>query len=81
MIFMTVFLAPVTEELIFRGVVFTSVREHSRVLAYVISALLFGFIHVMDSVLAGNLSEMVQMIPALLFIGFRTVYPLSRSDA
>ena len=63
MIFMTVFLAPVTEELIFRGVVFTSVREHSRVLAYVISALLFGFIHVMDSVLAGNLSEMVQMIP------------------
>lgn len=32
-------------------------------LAYVVSAFLFGFIHVMNSVFAGNIFEMVQMIP------------------
>lgn len=63
MVIMTVFLAPVTEELLFRGLVFTSIRRHSRLLAYLVSAFLFGFIHVMDSVLGGNFSEMVQMIP------------------
>ena len=63
MLFVTGFLAPVGEELIFRGVIFTGLRKYNRVLAYVVSAFLFGFIHVMSSVFAGNILEMVQMIP------------------
>lgn len=63
MIVMTVLVGPLTEELLFRGLVFTSIRKHSRLLAYLVSAFLFGFIHVMDSVLGGNFSEMIQMIP------------------
>lgn len=63
MFFVTGFLAPIGEELIFRGVVFTSLRKYNRFLAYVVSAFLFGFIHVMNSVFAGNIGEMIQMIP------------------
>lgn len=63
MFIVTGFLAPIGEELIFRGVVFTGLRKCNRTLAYVVSAFLFGFIHVMSSVFAGNIGEMVQMIP------------------
>ena len=63
MFFVTGFLAPIGEELIFRGVIFTGLRKYNRVLAYVVSAFLFGFIHVMNSVFAGNIGEMIQMIP------------------
>lgn len=62
MFFVTGFLAPIGEELIFRGIIFTGLK-YNRFLAYVVSAFLFGFIHVMNSVFAGNIFEMVQMIP------------------
>ena len=39
-------LAPIVEELLFRGVVFGSIRRRSRILAYVVSALVFSFYHV-----------------------------------
>jgi len=39
-------LAPISEELMFRGVVFGSIRRKSRILAYAVSALLFSFYHV-----------------------------------
>lgn len=63
MFFVTGFLAPIGEELIFRGIIFTGLRKYNRFLAYVVTAFLFGFIHVMNSVFAGNIFEMVQMIP------------------
>lgn len=50
MFFMTVFLAPLVEETIFRGVVFGSIRRHSRLLAYLLSALLFGLLHVWQQI-------------------------------
>lgn len=59
-------LAPIGEELIFRGIIFTGIRKYNRVLAYLVSGFVFGFIHVMNSVLAGNMIEMVQMIPYML---------------
>lgn len=62
----TGFLAPISEELIFRGIIFTGIRKYNRVLAYLGSGFIFGFIHVMTSVFAGNVVEMVQMIPYML---------------
>ena len=44
-------LAPVAEEVLFRGVAFGTLRRRSRVLAYVVSILLFGFYHLWDSFL------------------------------
>ena len=43
---MTVFLAPIVEEVLFRGVVFGSVAPRSRGWAYVLSAALFSLNHV-----------------------------------
>ncbi|MBQ4427998.1 MAG: CPBP family intramembrane metalloprotease [Oscillospiraceae bacterium] len=40
-----VFLAPVCEEVLFRGVVFGTIQRKSRALAYVVSALLFALYH------------------------------------
>lgn len=40
-----VFFIPVIEELLFRGLVFGWLREHSRTVAYVISCLLFAVLH------------------------------------
>lgn len=79
MFFVTGFLAPIGEELIFRGVVFTGLRKYNRFLAYAVSAFLFGFIHVMNSVFAGNIFEMVQMIP-YAFSGLVFAYIYERTD-
>ena len=43
---LAIFLAPMVEEPIFRGAVFSLLREKSRVLAYVVSMLLFSVYHV-----------------------------------
>lgn len=79
MFFVTGFLAPIGEELIFRGVIFTGLRKYNRFLAYVVSAFLFGFIHVMNSVFAGNIFEMVQMIP-YAFSGLVFAYIYESTD-
>jgi len=42
----TIFLAPIVEECLFRGVVFGSIRARSRVWAFVISAAVFAAYHV-----------------------------------
>ena len=41
-----IFLAPIVEEVLFRGVAFGSLRERSRAAAYIVSALLFSVYHV-----------------------------------
>lgn len=43
---MTVFLAPIVEEVLFRGVVFGSLRNKDRMGAYIVSVLLFAILHV-----------------------------------
>ncbi len=45
-VLIVVFLAPFIEEVLFRGYVFGSLRDHSRVVAYVVSCVLFAFLHV-----------------------------------
>jgi len=41
-----VFMAPIVEEVLFRGVIFGGVRERNRVAAYVLSVLMFSMYHV-----------------------------------
>ena len=47
----TVFLAPVTEEVLFRGLLFSGLRRKSRLGAYLVSCLSFAFIHVVSSIM------------------------------
>lgn len=48
-----VFLAPLVEEVLFRGLVFDSLRTQSRAAAYAVSTLLFAFLHVWRFLLSG----------------------------
>lgn len=41
-----ILLAPFVEEVLFRGLVFGGLRSHSRLVAYLVSCLLFAFLHV-----------------------------------
>lgn len=51
MLGLAVFLAPVVEEVLFRGVLFGSIRRKNRLAAYIITILVFGIYHVWQSVL------------------------------
>lgn len=49
---MTVIFAPIVEEIVFRGAVFGALRQKNRLLAYVVSVLLFSLYHVWGYMLA-----------------------------
>lgn len=62
-----VFLAPFVEEVLFRGYVFGNLREHSRTAAYLISCLLFAFLHVWQfAVVERSLSYFLLMLQYLV---------------
>lgn len=71
---LAIFIAPIVEEALFRGVVFGSLRGRSRVLAYLVSTLLYGLYHVWQYALAyadaALLLYAVQYIPISLALGF-----------
>lgn len=78
---MAVFIAPIVEECLFRGVVFGSIREKSRVGAYAASAVLFSVYHVWQYALVyadwGMLVYAIQYIP--VSIALCLCYDKSRS--
>lgn len=70
----TVFLVPVAEELLHRGLIFGALQGKSRLLAYVVSTFVFAFIHI-----AGYVGRypadtlllcLVQYLPAGLCLGY-----------
>jgi len=60
-IFMVVILAPILEEILFRGVIFGPLRKKSRFLAYFVSTALFAFLHIVAFLL-------LTFDPSLFFI-------------
>ena len=58
MLILTVFIAPVVEETLFRGVVFGSLHGISRYLAYAVSGLVFALAHVLPHYGGLNLLQM-----------------------
>lgn len=66
----TVFFAPVLEEVLFRGVVFQSIRKKHRILAYAVSVGLFSVYHVWQYALTAPMMlwYAVQYIPVTLAI-------------
>lgn len=61
---MTVLVGPIIEELVYRVSVFRALVGRSRLLAYVLSSLLFGFQHVMQAVVFDqNYTELWNMLP------------------
>ena len=70
----TVFLVPITEELIYRGLIFRTLHSKSRLLAYLVSAGVFSLIHIVAYV--GSASSTIlllcflQYLPAGLALGW-----------
>lgn len=61
---MIVFVGPVIEELVYRVSVFRALLGKSRLMAYAVSALLFGFQHVLQAVVIDhNYAELWNMLP------------------
>ena len=61
------FLAPVVEETLFRGLVFGGLKERSRLLAYAASCILFALLHVWQFAVAGrDPAYFLWMVPYLI---------------
>ena len=73
--------APFVEETVFRVCIFGRLKESRfTVLGYLISAFLFGFIHIMDSILNGYFREWPFLIPYSL-LGLVLAYVYDRTDS
>lgn len=78
--FSTLIYAPIVEELVFRGVFYRALRPHFHwLLSALISAFLFGFIHVMFSLLTGNFNDLIYLLSYGL-IGFFLALAYEKSD-
>lgn len=70
MILVAVLLAPIVEETLFRGVLFGTIRRKSRLLAYIVTALVFSVYHLWQFFVGGfewsMLLYLLQYIPASL---------------
>lgn len=78
--FYTCIIAPVLEETIFRGGIYTFVKDKLGVIAaLVISSILFGMIHVSSSLFSGDLNDLVYLI---LYAGIGAIlgYAYERSQ-
>ena len=70
----TVFLAPPVEECLFRGLLFSTIHQKSRFLAFAVSALAFALVHVSGYLsyygALGSLLLLLQSLPAGLALGW-----------
>lgn len=58
----TIILAPLVEELFFRGIIFRSFSKYNVVLGVVVSSLFFGFVHIYQALFAGDVSQLYYLI-------------------
>ena len=77
----TVLLAPIAEETLFRGLIFSSIQKHRRVLAYIVCMLAFASIHMGSAIgqqsLPFLLLNLIQYFPA----GFALCWTYERADS
>lgn len=61
------FLAPISEELIFRYGLFNTMLPRSRKAAYIVTAVLFGLLHIWNEIFALDFAGMFAMAPRIVF--------------
>lgn len=70
----TVLLAPIAEEIMYRGVIFGSIYHRSKLLAYIVSTVLFAAVHLMGYITVYEPMQLLlgflQYLPAGLCLGF-----------
>ena len=75
----SVILAPIFEELLFRGTIFSWLYEIHPKFAHVVSGFIFGFVHVMNAVFSGNVTEILQVF-AYFFMGIALSYLYEKTN-
>lgn len=75
------FLAPITEEIIYRYLIFRAIREHNILIAHIGAALLFGFCHVWYYIIVcGNISSIIAMFPTFVIgLGCSIIYEKTKN--
>lgn len=76
----TVFLVPITEECLFRGVLFCGFHRKSRLLAYAVSTLFFALIHVMGYMGQVDLGVLILCYIQYLPAGLCLAWVYEKSD-
>lgn len=66
MLLVSCVLAPIFEEIMFRGMVFGWLYEINPRLAHIVSGFIFGFIHIMGSITEGNIQEWFMIFSYML---------------
>ena len=81
MVLYTVLLVPTVEELMFRGLIFTSIRPRSRFWAYLVSMLAFAALHVLGYVFSYPVSTLALCFLQYLPAGFALAWALEYSGS
>ena len=72
--FCTVFLVPVVEETLYRGLIFQNLQKKHRILAYIVSSLIFSSIHVIGYIGSADWATLglcfAQYLPAGIALGW-----------
>lgn len=75
-----VIIAPIIEEIVFRGAIYGKIREKSLIGANIISGLLFGFMHVWMSIFKGEIMSIINIIPYIaLGLGISITYERTKN--
>lgn len=62
MVIQSVIFAPILEELLFRGLVFRSLRKYNKILAHLVSSFIFGFLHIYSGLFAGDITQIFYLL-------------------
>ncbi|MFV0394058.1 MAG: lysostaphin resistance A-like protein [Coprobacillaceae bacterium] len=73
MTFQAVVLAPIVEELLYRGLIFRTIYSYNKNMAHILSAFLFGFSHIYSGLFSGDLTQIIHIIPYMM-MGFAFSY-------
>ncbi len=76
-----IFLAPIVEEVLFRGVVFGSIRQRSRTWAYVVSIAAFSLYHVWQYAAVGRDPAMLLYALEYIPVSFALTWAYERSGS
>ncbi len=78
-LFLTLFFAPIVEEILFRGVLYRCLRKKGNFwLPMILSSTLFGFLHILESLITRNYVDLI-FLPLYAMMGFFLAYAYEKS--
>ena len=79
--FLAVVMAPIVEELLFRGAIFAPLRKKNRLLAYLVSTLLFALLHIINFLILDFTPMLFVLIPLYAAISLPLAWVYEKSGS